>query len=279
MFGYVRAYKPEMKMKHYEEYRGVYCSVCRALGKRYGLIARLTLSYDYTFLAMLRLSVHEERPCFENGRCPFNPTKRCNFCKNKDDELFFVADVAMIMVYYKILDDIYDGGFFKKLICYLILPFFAFYHKKAKKLCPEAERIVSEMTQKQRETEDKKSALIDEAADPTAAALGEILSLGFEGKTGRILKRIGYLTGRWVYIADALDDIEKDKKSGSYNAFLLNGQENDAAGILNLTAGELLNAYELLEPKSFDSQIRNIITDGLYHTALNIGGKKDERSL
>ncbi|MGN1118468.1 MAG: DUF5685 family protein, partial [Acutalibacteraceae bacterium] len=42
MIGYVRVYKPEMKIKHYEEYRAVYCSLCRILGKRYGLIARLT---------------------------------------------------------------------------------------------------------------------------------------------------------------------------------------------------------------------------------------------
>ena len=32
MFGYVRIYKPELKIKDYEIYKAAYCSVCRALG-------------------------------------------------------------------------------------------------------------------------------------------------------------------------------------------------------------------------------------------------------
>lgn len=54
MFGYVRIDKGELKVKEYEAYRGIYCSLCRALSKRYGLFSRLILSYDMTFLAMVR---------------------------------------------------------------------------------------------------------------------------------------------------------------------------------------------------------------------------------
>ena len=50
MFGYVRIYKPELKIKDYEIYKAAYCSVCRALGRHYGVIARGLLSYDATFL-------------------------------------------------------------------------------------------------------------------------------------------------------------------------------------------------------------------------------------
>ena len=61
MLGYVRAYRPEMKFKDYDMYKGVYCSLCKSIGKRYGLLARLTLSYDFTFLAILRMAVRENR--------------------------------------------------------------------------------------------------------------------------------------------------------------------------------------------------------------------------
>ena len=44
MFGYVRVYQPELKMGEFEQYRGVYCSLCKSLGKRYGFFARMTLS-------------------------------------------------------------------------------------------------------------------------------------------------------------------------------------------------------------------------------------------
>ena len=48
MFGYVRPFKGEMLVKEYDAYKGVYCQLCRALGKYYGFPMRLTLSYDCT---------------------------------------------------------------------------------------------------------------------------------------------------------------------------------------------------------------------------------------
>lgn len=272
MFGYVKAYKPEMKVKHYEAYKGVYCSVCRALGKRYGLIARLTLSYDYTFLAIVRMSICEGMPCFEQKRCPFNPTKKCNFCKGENEHLNYTADIAMLMVYYKILDDIADSGFFKKLFLYIIKPIFKRYYKKARNFLPDGDKIISEMMQRQAKLEEEKISSIDEASDPTAIAMGEILSYNIKDeKTNRILKRMGYFLGRWVYAVDALDDMEKDEKNGNYNPFLLSGKtQEEIFPILNLTVGELANTYELLEVKHFKSIIENIIYDGLYHAAKNL---------
>ena len=57
MFGYIKADKPEMKIKEFEIYKAVYCSLCKELGKSYGLLARLTLSYDFTFLALLNMAL------------------------------------------------------------------------------------------------------------------------------------------------------------------------------------------------------------------------------
>ena len=56
MFGYVRPFKGEMLVKEYDAYKGVYCQLCRALGKYYGFPMRLTLSYDCTLYALLALN-------------------------------------------------------------------------------------------------------------------------------------------------------------------------------------------------------------------------------
>lgn len=282
MLGYVKAYKPELKIKHYEEYRGVYCSVCRTMRKRYGLISALTLRYDFTFFAIMRLCTSESPICFEQKRCPFNPAKKCNFCQGENEQLNYTVDMAMITVYYKILDNIADSGFFKKLLMYLILPIFSFYHKKAKKYCPEGDKIIGEQMRRQAEIEKNKTADIDIAADPTAEAMSVLLSLGFDGDIQRVLKRIGYLIGRWVYIADAFDDMDKDRKSGGYNPLLLSGKTaDDAEKALNMTAAEIAAAYELLNVKSFNGIINNIVYDGLYMSMKSIknGGKINERSL
>ena len=56
MFGYVKVFRPELKVCEYEQYKGVYCSLCQTLGKRYGFASRMTLSYDFTFLALLLMA-------------------------------------------------------------------------------------------------------------------------------------------------------------------------------------------------------------------------------
>lgn len=280
LIGYVRAYKPELKIKHYEEYRAVYCSLCRVLGKRYGMLARLTLSYDFTFFAILQLCVQNEYPCFKSKRCPFNPLKKCNFCTEQNRFLEYTADVAMLMLYHKLLDDIQDEGFLKKAAIRIIQPVFFLYYKKAKKYSPEAETIISSAMQRQREFEMSGSGNIDKAADASAASLGELVSLNFDGAQRRILRRIGYMLGRWVYIADAYFDREKDRKKGSYNPFNIE-EKNERAikEMLNVTVGEMISAYELLNVRQFNAVIRNVMFEGLHYSIETQGGKKYERSL
>ena len=65
MFGYVLPYKTELLVREYEQYKSVYCELCRELGKRYGWTARFTLSYDCTFYALLSLAVTEAK----GGKC------------------------------------------------------------------------------------------------------------------------------------------------------------------------------------------------------------------
>ena len=76
MFGYVRVDKPELKVKEYEMYKAVYCSLCKSLGKHYGILSRFTLSYDFTFLALLNMSLKDGCNIIEQKRCAFNPLKK-----------------------------------------------------------------------------------------------------------------------------------------------------------------------------------------------------------
>ena len=115
MFGYVRTDKGELKVKEYELYRGLYCSLCKALSKRYGVLSRFILSYDMTFLVLVRLCEKNISPTFKGGRCPFNPAKKCNYCTNAEEEYDFVCAAAILMFYYKVKDNIGDSRFFKKI--------------------------------------------------------------------------------------------------------------------------------------------------------------------
>lgn len=282
MFGYVRPQKSELLVREYEQYKGIYCSLCRQLGKSYGAAARLTLSYDCTFYAMLLLSLNPECPGFHTGRCMVNPLKKCSYCNAGENELVMASALSVLMTYHKIRDDIADSGFFGKLRGYLLLPIASGARKKAARDFPELDSIVSDAMKRQEEAERNESPGIDLCADPTANMLCHVFELAAgeedasKNTQARVLNQIGYYLGRWVYLIDAADDMEKDLKSKSFNPFVLQFQLNQnsteadlglarekANQVLNMTLSRLIAAFHILEVKHFSPILENIIERGL----------------
>ena len=290
MFGYVRTDKGELKVREYELYRGLYCSLCKALSKRYGVFSRFILSYDMTFLILVRLCEKGISPSFKSGRCPFNPAKKCNYCTNAEEEYDFVCAAAILMFYYKVKDNIKDSSLFKKILFYLLLPFAALKRKKAKKLFPSLDGLIFESMKKQSETEEEKNSSTDEAAHFSAEALGKIFSFGFSKKTNE-LYRFGYFVGRWVYLIDALDDIESDIKSGSFNVFVnkysLKTKDlpaeatHEIRSTLNQSSAEAIKAFKSTDCSLLGEIIENILFGGMNRMTENVlkGTKNNERSL
>lgn len=279
MFGYIKPYKPELKVKEFDTYQAVYCGLCRQLGEAFGPFAKLTLSYDFTFLAMAAMALREEFCGFGKARCMANPLKK-KVCAVPCGDLSFAAGCAMILFYHKLRDNIADTRGPKKLPYYLLLPFAAGARKKAVKRWPEVDGIFSQMMREQAELEAARTPSVDRAAEPTAAAMSRMVQLLAEDETQkRVLARFGYLLGRWIYLMDALDDLEDDRKSGGYNAFLLRlGDEPPTdeklrelreygKGVLNVTVAEMGVTYELLELRRYKSILDNILYLGLPHSA------------
>ena len=130
MFGYLQIQKSELLVRESEAYKAVYCGLCRQMGKDYSVFTRFTLSYDCTFYAMLLMSLNRSCKGFKDGRCTCNPLKKCKFATDSGDAYRKAAAFSMISVYYKIIDDIQDSGFFKKLLCRIIKPFFSHQGKR-----------------------------------------------------------------------------------------------------------------------------------------------------
>ena len=103
MFGYVVINKPELKFKEFDIYRGYYCGLCRSLKKRYGIAGQMTLTYDMTFLAMLLTGLYEAEISEEKHRCIAHPMSRHLMLQSKYTD--YVADMNIILAYYKALDD------------------------------------------------------------------------------------------------------------------------------------------------------------------------------
>ncbi|MDR0288095.1 MAG: DUF5685 family protein [Clostridiales bacterium] len=292
MFGYVKICKPELKVKDYEIYKGVYCSLCKELGRTFGLPASLILSYDFTFLALLNMAMAQNCPQFNKSRCTFNPFSRCSCCKKSNDFVKLSAYTAVLMFYYKIVDNINDSKFIKKLFMFFMLPFASWARAKAKKQYPEIDDVISEAMEDQRKLEDENCDNIDMSSQPSANALASICGFGEENdEQRRVRKHLGYLLGRYVYIMDAADDLEDDIKTGSYNTFvhrfnLVKGDDLSEARIeigriLDRTISDIINVYKLLELNRYKEIFDNLIYDGLYGEKqkmfMKAGAESDEQ--
>lgn len=271
MFGYIKVCKGELKIKEYELYRSVYCSLCKTLGKNFGLLSRFTLNYDFTFLSLLNMSLKDGCDKFYSKSCTFNPLKKCNFCKNTEN-FEMPSAAAMIMSYYKLLDNIADEKGIKKIGFLILKPFLKSANNKAKKKYPHIEKIVFDYISKQAELENQNCREIDRVCDPTAIALSKLLMLcSEEPSQKRILERLGYCMGRYIYLLDAFCDLGEDIKKGRYNC-LKEKPQNEVKDYVKsqiyFCINEAAKAFELLNIKKYKSILGNIIYLGLEETAI-----------
>ena len=82
MFGYVRPADGHLTAEDKSRFQAAYCGLCRSLGRRYGLAARMILNYDLAFLAML---LSREPECLTaRCRCPAHPIRGCDALEGQD---------------------------------------------------------------------------------------------------------------------------------------------------------------------------------------------------
>ncbi len=286
MFGYIKVDQANLLGKEYEAYKGIYCSLCRQLGRDYSVLARFILSYDCTFYAMLALDLAEQPACYRQGRCRFNPLKKCAYADTETAAFSLAAALSVISAFYKLKDDLLDSPWYKRILYYLILPFFARWRRKAARRYPQIDAIVSGMMDDQQKAEHDPDCVLDMAAAPTAKMLSEMCALltdqlplrkGLDpDKTKRILSSTGYFIGRWIYLIDAADDLEKDQKQGQFNPFLLSGVDATAEymeATLNHALSEALLCYGLLEKGRYHRIILNVLQDACVKTQRKIIGE------
>lgn len=266
MFGYLQVDKAELKVREWEAYKSVYCGLCRQMGRDYSFLSRLALSYDCTYYAMLLMSVHRSCMGFDSGRCRFNPLKKCGFARCTDESYSKAAALSVISVYYKLLDDIRDSGFFKRLGTRFLKLFFGHWRRKAVQKYPKIDTVVSDMLQMQFEAESADNTSCDAAAHPTAQMLAEVFALdAADDMERRVFREFGYQLGRWVYFMDAADDYFKDKKYSAFNPFSAIEEKelpDFAQGILNQSLARAYDAYQLITIRDFKGILDNMILLG-----------------
>ena len=219
MFGYVKPVASELLVKDYEFYRATYCGICRSMKKHTGALSNMTLSYDSVLLALVRmLYIPDSEISAKKKRCIAHPMKkRCMLNENSATE--YTARAFAILTYHKVLDDIADEGFRKRLILTSAKPIVASGARRAD--IKELSEIIEKKLYEIRQLELKNTPSVDEPADIFGVLLGEVFSHGLDGDGEKICREFGYRLGRFIYAADAAEDYDEDRISGKYNPYVL----------------------------------------------------------
>lgn len=282
MFGYVKPYIPELKVKEYDFYRSVYCGLCRSMQKHTGELSRMTLSFDMTFFALARMALTRTDIGMTRRRCLFHPLRRRLMAKD-NEALAYTAAVSAVLAYYKLKDTAADEKGFKRLVARFFCPFAGRIKRKAKReITHIAEKSLADLSALEAEN----CAVPDMPADVFGDMLGALLSHGLEGAEAKIAYEIGLHTGRWVYLADAIDDLEDDRRSGSYNPFLAAFpeperlslfRENAFRGAMAMESAAIMRAVDLIDFSGRElllACIKNIVCDGM-ENALSVALGKE----
>ena len=277
MFGYVKPYSPELKMIESQYYKASYCGLCRAMKKETGALSRMTLSYDITFLVLVRLAITGEIPDFYKKRCFAHPLKK-RLVMKPNSALKFSAHAGALLTRHKIADDITDEKGLKRISARFAKLFFGGAYKKAREGYNDLDESIKNHLTELRTLEREKIKSADRPAAVFGALMADILKYGIEDEEKRLIaSSVGMAIGRWIYLIDALDDIAEDRKKKSYNPFILlfDGAELDREKSLDIEGAMLAvlrkarDGVDLIDfsgRRDLEGLIQNILTEGLPRT-------------
>lgn len=263
MFGYVTVQKGELKVKDYYTYKAYYCGLCKVLRDKYGFLGQMTLTYDMTFLIILLTSLYEEPPKYEKNRCIVHPAKKHEMMYNQITD--YAADMNIVLTYFHFVDDWQDEKSKTGLAGIRLLrkTYLGIQEKY-----PDKCRKIKRCLQRLRAAEKRNEENVDLVARYFGELMAELL-LYKEDVWKPTLKKLGFYLGKYIYILDAYDDIEKDLKSGSYNPLRsIYGDEDyeeKCGQMLNLVLAECSSAFEKLPCIQYVDILRNILYVGVWN--------------
>ncbi|MDE6441780.1 MAG: hypothetical protein K2L12_03390 [Clostridia bacterium] len=211
MFGYIQPDAPYLFKKDETLYKALYCGLCKSIGKGCGQRARSALTFDMAFMSALIHNIRREDVDIKKQRCGLHWIKRRPIA-SVDDTTILLGCINTALAYYKLCDDKADGdkkGIFRHFLKKGL--------KRAIKRHKPAVEIIAEQMKRQAELEKAGCEVIDMACEPTAEMMKRLSVYALGEYSTPQTENLFYDLGKWVYLADALDDYDKDVKKGGYN--------------------------------------------------------------
>ena len=149
--------------------------------------------------------------------------------------------------------------------------------KKIKKKYPKKTEKLEKILRKSSDYEKKKEYDIDIISSYSGELMAELF-LYKEDEWKECLSRMGFFLGKYIYIIDAYEDIEKDLKKGNYNPFkdIYKNEDFDnfVERILTMMISECAREFENLPIIEDVDILRNILYSGVWAKFKTIRNKR-----
>ena len=274
MFGYVVVNKDELKIREWKRYHAYYCGLCHTLKEVAGTKARLTVSYDMTFLALLLDDLYDCTKTEGERRCIVHPAGKQPFVKSEAS--LYAAKMNLLLCYDNLLDDWKDD---RNAAAAMAAATIRRVRMQIAKEYPRQTKAVEEYMEKLHACEERREANLDVAAGLTGEMLAEVFCWK-EDEWQQDLKGLGFYLGKFIYLMDAFEDVEKDQKKGCYNPFLLNRGETRNIDVaeksLNMMVASATEYFERLPLVENLEILRNILYAGVCGKFEKIKAKREK---
>ena len=258
MFGFVTAATELLSEENKSRYRGWYCGLCRSLEQVCGQPSRLLLTYDMAFLAMLLSSVHDLTEECSEATCAVHQMKPHPEIRTAASD--YAADMNVILMYYKLLDDWHDD---KNLAALAAASVYAAKCEELRCKYPRQSGAILTCLEHLSDLEHDGECNPDLPANCFGRLMGELFVMNEGEPYEQELRAFGRTLGRFIYVLDAATDLRADLLRRRYNPLVgLDAQEIPA--MLKVMGGDFMRTYRRL-PVSKDSEIlENILCAGIW---------------
>ena len=216
MFGYTIPIESALPCEDRITYRNYYCETCHHLREDYGFIPTLTVNYEMTFAALFFNSILEE-----GEKIHYRPKK--SFCilrksASHTELMHKLTAYSILVANNSLLDDKMDGSSLKANLGLLGLNRAI---TKAKNEFPDYNEVILKGYEKLREIEASGECDPVTMGTYSSQSMIDVLEIMLGDKFDKRMHELFRGLGIWVYVLDAVEDLDDDKKDGTYNPFLV----------------------------------------------------------
>lgn len=269
MFGYLDVDKGTIEDGQRGLWQTFMCGLCMSTKEAYNNFPRMFITNDINFFNVLFHSVEQIDVEIENKTCFSHPLKKRSILKTTalTDML---AKANVLLTYWNVYDDVIDD---KSLTKRAVLKTLKKSYNKAKATFPQMDEMLKTMYEDLQSLEKSGCLSIDKVAHSFADLSRQFAVIVLQEKTSPNVETLCYNLGKWIYLIDALDDIEKDLKKGSYNAFVscycisnvaeVTTHLEEIQFVMYASLNRIAQSYNDLNLTKYTCVLKNVLYDGI----------------